>query len=275
MARVLGPSASERLGGAPLVAVLDPGVSARGGPSAPRRAVPAGRIRSRATCAFLRRAAARLLWPAPPPRVAEAIEGIRAGDEPASPSSGARRSPRDTARRPGGAAPRRARRTRRAPAWRCGTRALATGSSSPSGACASPRGRSSVSRETASAGPFSRPLPSRPCAPRGRCLARAGAGARSCRRARRVDHAAEGTPRRRAGPSKARAGRRENDRGEGTPRRRAGPSRARAGRRDNDASASAEVSEQLLRGLLRQDLARAVAPVRDLERGLPARREGA
>ncbi len=100
MARVLGPSASERLGGAPLVPFSIPAYLRAEDP--PRRVVlcPPGGSLAR-DMAFLRRVAARLLWPAPPPRVAEAIEGIRAGDESASPSSGARRSARE--RRGGGA----------------------------------------------------------------------------------------------------------------------------------------------------------------------------
>jgi hypothetical protein len=60
----------------------------------PRRVVlcPAGRSVAR-DLAFLRAVAARLLWPAPPARVAEAIDGIRAGDDTPFAASAMRRRP--------------------------------------------------------------------------------------------------------------------------------------------------------------------------------------
>src|SRR5262249_7556857 len=81
MASILAPLVGDRLPGAvPAPFSVATYLSAEG---PPRGVVlcPPGRSVAR-DVAFLRIAAARLLWPAPPARVAEAIEGIRAGDEP-------------------------------------------------------------------------------------------------------------------------------------------------------------------------------------------------
>jgi hypothetical protein len=98
MASLLAPLASERLPDAELVPFsLAAYLNAE---RPPRRVVlcPPGTSVAH-DVAFLRLAAARLLWPAPPARVAEAIEGIRSQDEP--PASSA--SPTAAARRPGAA----------------------------------------------------------------------------------------------------------------------------------------------------------------------------
>ncbi len=80
MASVLADVAGEKLPGATLV----PFTLARylRAENPPRRVVlcPAGRSVAR-DLAFLRAVAARLLWPAPPARVVEAIDGIRSGDD--------------------------------------------------------------------------------------------------------------------------------------------------------------------------------------------------
>jgi len=80
MASILAEVGSERLPGATLV----PFTLARylRAEDPPRRVVlcPAGRSVA-GDLAFLRAVAARLLWPAPPARVAEAIDGIRAGED--------------------------------------------------------------------------------------------------------------------------------------------------------------------------------------------------
>jgi hypothetical protein len=100
MASVLADSVNERLPGAALVPfTLASYLRAENPPS---RVVlcPPGRSVA-GDVAFLRGVAGRLLWPAPPARIAEAIEGIRAGDESPPlarttrrrPSSGRRGSP--------------------------------------------------------------------------------------------------------------------------------------------------------------------------------------
>ena len=92
MASVLAHGASEKLPGATLV----PFTLARylRAEQPPRRVVlgPAGRSVA-ADLAFLRAVAARLLWPAPPARVAEAIDGIRAGEDTPFVASPTRRRP--------------------------------------------------------------------------------------------------------------------------------------------------------------------------------------
>ena len=93
MARSLATSARENLPGTALVPFTL--AAYRRAEDPPRRVVlcPPGKSVAN-DVAFLRAAAARLLWPAPPARVAEAIGGIRTGDEPPPPASAARRSPR-------------------------------------------------------------------------------------------------------------------------------------------------------------------------------------
>jgi hypothetical protein len=90
MASVLGPLASERLAGSEFVPFSLPAYLRAENP--PRRVVlcPPGESVAQGV-RFLQGVAARLLWPAPPLRVAEAIEGIRAGDESPSPGSVPRR----------------------------------------------------------------------------------------------------------------------------------------------------------------------------------------
>lgn len=92
MASVLAEVASEELPGATLVPFTLARYLRAGSP--PRRVVlcPAGRSVAR-DLAFLRAVAARLLWPAPPARVAEAIDGIRAGEDAPFVASAMRRRP--------------------------------------------------------------------------------------------------------------------------------------------------------------------------------------
>jgi len=92
MASVLAPSTIEKLPGAASVPFSFETYLREENP--PRRVVlcPAGRSVA-ADVAFLRAVAARLLWPAPPARVAEAIEGIRAADDLSPIASAARRRP--------------------------------------------------------------------------------------------------------------------------------------------------------------------------------------
>lgn len=92
MASVLAEGSSEELPGAtPVPLTLARYLRVE---NPPRRVVlcPAGRSVAR-DLAFLRAVAARLLWPAPPARVAEAIDGIRAGDDAPLPASAGRRRP--------------------------------------------------------------------------------------------------------------------------------------------------------------------------------------
>jgi hypothetical protein len=80
MASVLARSTIEKLPGAAFVPFSLETYLREENP--PRRVVlcPAGRSVA-GDVAFLRGVAARLLWPPPPARLAEAIEGIRAGDD--------------------------------------------------------------------------------------------------------------------------------------------------------------------------------------------------
>lgn len=97
----LAPAVGERAGGAPVEPFSLTGYLAV--PDPPRRVVlcPAGSSVLR-DVRFLERAARRLLWPAPPARLADAIGGIRAeGSAPDSPPA----SPRRASRARGGGGP--------------------------------------------------------------------------------------------------------------------------------------------------------------------------
>jgi hypothetical protein len=99
MASALASSASEKLPGVTLVPFTPASYLRADDP--PRRVVlcPPGRSVA-GDVAFLRFVAARLLWPAPPARVAEAIEGIRTGDDSLPVTSATRRRPRGRRRGP-------------------------------------------------------------------------------------------------------------------------------------------------------------------------------